>query len=131
MSSRWQSVDRPELVDELVRWAPGARLFIQVNTTAEPQKAGCVPADAPALVARAQDAGLQVEGLMAVGPTDAAADPSPAFAALRALVDRLGLSECSMGMTDDLEAAVREGSTMIRVGRALFGSRPPGNRVGN
>jgi len=129
--ARWQSVDRAELVDELARRAPGARIFVQVNTTAEPQKAGCAPQEAASLVARAREAGLDVEGLMAVGPTDQTVDPAPAFGALRRLVDGLGLRHCSMGMTDDLEVAVREGSTMIRVGRALFGPRPPRGHVGN
>ena len=129
--ARWQSVDRVDLVDELARRAPGARLFVQVNTTSEPQKAGCAPQEAAPLVARAQEAGLEVEGLMAVGPTDPTVDPAPAFAGLRRLVDGLGLRHCSMGMTDDLEVAVREGSTMIRVGRALFGPRPPRRHVGN
>jgi uncharacterized pyridoxal phosphate-containing UPF0001 family protein len=76
-------------------------------------------------------AGLMVEGLMTVGPTDPAKDPAPSFGLLRRLVDRLGLQTCSMGMTDDLEIAVREGSTMIRVGRALFGPRPLRGDVGN
>jgi pyridoxal phosphate enzyme (YggS family) len=119
----WQSVDRPELVDELARRAPGCRLLVQVNATGEVQKSGCPPTDAPALVERAVEAGLDVVGLMTIGPTEAGADPAPAFAATRALVDALGLAVCSMGMTDDLEVAVREGSTMVRIGRALFGPR--------
>jgi uncharacterized pyridoxal phosphate-containing UPF0001 family protein len=75
------------------------------------------------LVERAAAAGLVVAGLMTVGPTDPAVDPAPGFAATRALLDRLGLAICSMGMTDDLEVAVRAGSTMVRIGRALFGPR--------
>jgi pyridoxal phosphate enzyme (YggS family) len=121
----WQSVDRSELVDELARRAPRARLLVQVNASAEPQKSGCPLAEAPALVERARAAGLDVAGLMTIGPTDPGADPAPAFAATRHLLDQLGLAVCSMGMTDDLEAAVREGSTMVRVGRALFGPREP------
>lgn len=120
----WQSVDRVELVAELARRAPGARVLIQVNTTGEPTKGGCPVGEAPALVDHVAAAGLVVEGLMTVGPTDAARDPAPAFRSLRQMVDRFGLRTCSMGMTDDLEVAVREGSTMVRVGRALFGPRP-------
>ncbi len=120
---RFQSVDRAEVVDELVRRAPGARLLLQVNTTAEPQKAGCPPEGVGALIERAATGGLVVEGLMTVGPTDTDLDPRPAFATLRRLVDDHGLSVCSMGMTADLDAAVAEGSTMVRVGRALFGPR--------
>jgi hypothetical protein len=74
-------------------------------------------------VSRLRDAALDVRGLMTVaapGP-DAAAS---AFGTVRSLADELGLEECSMGMTDDLEAAVRAGTTMVRMGRALFGERP-------
>lgn len=121
---RYQSVDRAELVDELARRAPGARLLLQVATTGEPGKGGCPPGEVGALLERARGLGLVVEGLMAVGPTDPAQPVRPAFAALRRLVDAHGLDICSMGMTDDLEEAVGEGSTMVRVGRALFGDRP-------
>lgn len=127
----WQSIDRAELVDELARRAPAARLLVQVNATGEPDKNGCRPQDCPALVDRARAAGLQVEGLMTVGPTDATVDPAPGFAAVRALVDELGLHTCSMGMTDDLEVAVRQGSTMVRIGTALFGARAPRGSVGH
>jgi uncharacterized pyridoxal phosphate-containing UPF0001 family protein len=128
---RWQSVDRAPLVDESARRAPGTLVFVQVNTTGEPQKGGCDPAETERLVARARDAGLVVDGLMTVGPTDAGARPGPAFRLLRGLVDRLGLDQCCMGMTDDLDVAVHEGSTMIRIGRALFGPRPARGRVGH
>jgi pyridoxal phosphate enzyme (YggS family) len=120
---RFQSIDRADLVDELGHRAPGARLLFQVNTTAEAQKAGCAPGDVGALVERARSAGLVVEGLMTVGPTDAAVSARPAFALLRRLVDDHGLDICSMGMTQDLEVAVGEGSSMLRIGRALFGPR--------
>ena len=120
----WQSIDRPELVATLARHAPGAALLVQVNTTAEPQKAGCTPGAIPAIVEQAEKLGLRVRGLMTVGPTDSMADPRPAFAKLRCLVDRFGLAVCSMGMSDDLEHAVSEGTNMVRIGRALFGPRP-------
>lgn len=119
----WQSIDRAELVAEVARRAPGARVLIQVNATGELQKAGCPVAHTAALVDHARGLGLDVAGLMTVGPTDGTADPGPGFEAVRALVDRLGLTVCSMGMTDDLEVAVRCGSTMVRVGTALFGPR--------
>ncbi|MCC6438678.1 MAG: YggS family pyridoxal phosphate-dependent enzyme [Acidimicrobiales bacterium] len=127
----WQSIDRVELIDELARRSPGAHLLIQVNATGEQDKNGCRPQDCPALVERALAAGLHVDGLMTVGPTDATADPSPGFDTVRTLVDRLGLVTCSMGMTDDLEAAVRHGSTMVRIGTALFGARAPRGSVGH
>jgi pyridoxal phosphate enzyme (YggS family) len=128
---RWQSIDRAALVDEVARRAPGARILLQVNATGEADKGGCEPAGVAALLDRARAAGLVVEGLMTVGPTDAAVSPAPAFAAVRRLVDLNGLSCASMGMTGDLEVAVREGSTMIRIGTALFGPRPGGADVGN
>jgi len=121
--SVWQALDRAELVDEVARRAAGARVLIQVNATGESGKGGCPPGETAALVARAAAAGLRVEGLMTVGPTDAGADPRPGFELVRGLVDRLGLEVCSMGMTDDLEAAVGCGSTMVRIGTALFGPR--------
>ena len=85
----WQTVDRPSLVDELARRAGGARVMVEVNVTDEPQKGGCPPSDAAALVARARDAGLSVEGLMTVGragpPELARAGlPRPASAGRRA-----------------------------------------------
>jgi pyridoxal phosphate enzyme (YggS family) len=121
----WQALDRAELVDEVARRAPGARVLIQVNATGEAGKGGCPAGETPTLVARATGAGLHVEGLMTVGPTDADVDPRPGFDLVRGLVDRLGLEVCSMGMTDDLEAAVGCGSTMVRIGTALFGPRRP------
>lgn len=120
--SLWQSLDRPDVVDEVARRAPGARVLIQVNVSAEPQKGGCEPADTRLLVERARDAGLEVAGLMCVPAADA---PRDGFRRLRSLADDLGLEERSMGMTGDLEVAVEEGSTMVRVGNALFGPRPP------
>jgi hypothetical protein len=79
----------------------------------------------PALVHELGALGLEVRGVMAVGPTDPAADPEPGFATAAALADHLGLPERSFGMSGDLEAAVRAGTTMVRVGTALFGPRPP------
>jgi uncharacterized pyridoxal phosphate-containing UPF0001 family protein len=96
-----------------------------VNATGEPQKGGCPPADVAGLVAASTEAALDVRGLMAVGPTHAAPGEAEAvFRRVRELADELGLAECSMGMTGDLEPAVAAGSTMLRVGAALFGARP-------
>jgi pyridoxal phosphate enzyme (YggS family) len=122
----WETVDRASLVDEIARRAPGAAVLVQVNVTGEPDKGGCPPEQLDALVQRAVDAGLALRGLMCVGPTDE--DPirtRAAFARTRALCDALALPVCSMGMTDDLEIAVAEGSTQVRVGTALFGHRAP------
>lgn len=119
----WQSVDRTELIDEIARRAPGARVMVQANLSGEPQKGGAPLADVPALVERASERGLAVVGLMGVG---AAGDPRLSAEGFMALVDQadeLGLVERSIGMSDDLEAAVGAGSTMVRVGTGLFGPR--------
>ena len=124
--SVYETVDRASLVQELANRVPGAKVLVQVAALDEPGKGGCPLADTPALVEFAQAAGLQVLGLMTVGPTTGGPDAArPGFRAVRALLDRLGLAVCSMGMTDDLEVAVHEGSTQVRVGSALFGDRPP------
>ncbi len=125
----WQSVDRASLVDEIAKRAPGARIFVQVNATDEVDKGGCALSDTAALVARAQTAGLRVEGLMTVGPTDPDPDRTrSAFVAVRQMADDLGLVGCSMGMSGDLAIALAAGSTMVRVGTALFGERPSAAR---
>lgn len=121
----WQSIDRPELADELSRRAAGARAMVQVNVCGEQGKGGCDPRDAPVLVDHLRRSGIDVVGLMAVGGFAASPERArPGFRLLNELADRLELAERSMGMSDDLEVAVEEGSTMVRVGRALFGPRP-------
>ena len=117
----WQSVDRSDLGVEIARHAPGARVLVQVNVAGEAQKGGCPPAELPALVDSLTDLGLTVEGLMTVPPL--VGDPRPHFAALRDLSNRLGLATLSMGMSGDFEAAIAEGSTLVRIGRAVFGPR--------
>ncbi|MBU6328722.1 MAG: YggS family pyridoxal phosphate-dependent enzyme [Acidobacteria bacterium] len=120
----WQSVDRAELIDEIARRAPGARILVQANLSGESQKGGAALAEIPALVERAGEAGLLVEGLMGVGPEGVPEQARSGFRALVALADQLALPCRSIGMTADLEVALQEGSTMIRVGGALFGPRP-------
>lgn len=119
----WQSVDRLDVAAEIARRAPEATVLVQVNIGAEPQKGGCPPAETASLVERCRALGLRVSGLMTVPPVDA--DPRGSFRALRGLADELGLSVCSMGMSGDLEEAIEEGSTMVRVGSAIFGPRRP------
>lgn len=127
----WQSVDRASLATEIARRAPGARVLVQVAAWDEEQKGGAPPSDVPALVESCRGDGLDVAGLMAVAPFGGGAIASRGFAAVRALADRLDLRECSMGMSDDLTEAVAEGSTMVRVGRGLFGPRSSAPAVGN
>lgn len=121
----WQTVDRADLGEEIARRAPGAAVLVQVNVSDEPQKGGCAPADTPELVARLVDAGLDVRGLMTVGRTGTPQQAAGGFELLSSLADRLALPVRSMGMSGDLEPAVAAGSTMVRVGGALFGPRPP------
>jgi PLP dependent protein len=122
----WQSIDRSDLAAEVARRAPGASALVQVNVTGEPQKGGCAPGDARALVDACEALGCRVQGLMTVPA--ASGDPRPVFARLRRMTDDLGLEACSMGMSGDYEAAIAEGATMVRVGSAIFGPRPgPGD----
>jgi len=120
----WQSVDRPAAGDEIARRATGATVLVQVNVSDEVQKGGCHPDETAALVQQLRGAGLDVAGLMAVGRAGPPEIVRPGFRLLSRLADELDLPERSMGMTDDLEVAVEEGSTMVRLGRALFGERP-------
>jgi uncharacterized pyridoxal phosphate-containing UPF0001 family protein len=93
-----------------------------VNLGDEPQKAGCPVTGVGPLVDDLRELGLAVDGLMTIPPR--AAEARRAFATLRELANDLGVSELSMGMTDDFEVAVEEGATIVRVGRAIFGPRP-------
>jgi len=122
----WQTIDRPSLVSEVARRSPGGRILVQVDCLGVPGRGGCPPDEVESLVVSALAAGLDVAGLMAVG---AAGDPAATRAVFRTvadLADDLELEERSMGMSDDLESAVEHGSTMVRIGRALFGERATG-----
>jgi hypothetical protein len=123
------SLDRVSLAEKLARavQARGAcpRLFVQVNTGCEPQKAGIDPDALDAFVAACRtDYDLPVFGLMAIPPVDD--DPVPHFEGLRAMAVRNGLGGLSMGMSEDFEAAVACGATHVRVGSAIFGERRGG-----
>ncbi len=120
------TVDRPKiataLAAEMQRQGRTPRLFIQVNTGAEPQKAGILPQDADAFIADCRNTyGLEIAGLMCIPPVDAV--PDPHFALLAKIAARNGLQELSMGMSADFPAAIRQGATLVRVGSAIFGSR--------
>jgi pyridoxal phosphate enzyme (YggS family) len=121
----WQSVDRESVIDELVKRSPQApRILIQVNTTGEESKHGCDPRDIESLRAVCDAKGVVVEGFMTMGPTNEDREETrQAFALLRKLVDQHGLHVCSMGMSGDYLMAVDEGSTMVRIGQAIFGAR--------
>lgn len=126
----YETVDRASLVTELAKRVPGAQVLVQVAALAEPGKGGCALAEVPQLVTAAREAGLDVRGLMTVGPTVGGPEAArEGFRAVRAMLDRLQLRVCSMGMTHDLEVAVQEGATQVRVGSALFGERPPASAL--
>lgn len=120
-----ETVDREKLAQalarEMARSDTSVRLYIQVNTGREPQKAGVAPAEVDGFVAYCRDLGLPVEGLMCIPPETEPAEPH--FAMLADLAARNGLSKLSMGMSADYAAAVRLGATSVRVGSALFGAR--------
>lgn len=129
-----QTVDRPSIAAALARHRPAGRpldVLIQVNVDAQPGKHGCPPAEVPALAAAiATEASLRLRGLMLIPtPHPDPEDRRPAFRAAHALFEALrrdhpGVDTLSMGMSDDWRVALEEGSTMVRIGTALFGPRP-------
>ena len=121
-----ETLDREKLARALAdasgKRGAAPRVLVQVNTGAEPQKAGVLPGDADAQVRAARETyGLTVEGLMCIPPAEQAAGPH--FALLREIAARNGLTVLSMGMSGDYETAIRFGATHVRVGTALFGER--------
>ena len=121
-----ETVDRDKIAQALAAAMAKAdkrpRLFVEVNTGAEPQKAGVAPRDADAFLARCRDVhGLAIEGLMCVPPAGEPA--SPHFALLRVIAERNGIKQLSMGMSGDWPLAVPLGATEVRVGSAIFGAR--------
>jgi pyridoxal phosphate enzyme (YggS family) len=122
------SVDRDSLcealVKEIARHGRSPALFVQLNTGAEPQKAGVLPQDADAFIARCRDHhGLSISGLMCIPPLDD--PPAPHFALTAKIAKRNGLAQLSMGMSADFTLAIELGATHIRVGSAIFGARAP------
>jgi len=121
-----ETVDREkiaaELSKEMARQGRSPKLYVQVNTGSEPQKAGIEPREAVAFVQRCRDVhGLAVEGLMCIPPADE--NPGPHFALLEKLAREAGVAKLSMGMSGDYETAIAFGATSVRVGSAIFGSR--------
>ncbi len=120
------SLDRPSLCEalarEIERQSRRPRLFVEINTGAEAQKAGVLPEDADAFLEKCRNGyGLIVEGLMCIPPADDA--PAPHFALTAKIAARNGLKLLSMGMTADYEIAIQFGATHVRVGSAIFGAR--------
>ncbi len=120
----WQGVSRVEEGVAIARRRPGATQLVEVDLAGIAGRGGCAPGRVPELVESLRDQGINVAGLMAVGVPGPPEASRSGFASVSRLADQLDLEVRSMGMTDDLEVAVAEGSTMVRLGRALFGSRP-------
>lgn len=123
-----ETLDRPKLAREIAKEAGKVGrmpdCFIQVNTGAEPQKAGVLPEEADAFIESCRgEFGLAVRGLMCIPPVEE--EPSLHFALLRQIARRNGLDELSMGMSGDFPVAIAFGATLVRVGTAIFGARPP------
>ena len=121
-----ETVDREKIASELAketaRQGRSPRLYVQVNTGLEPQKAGIDPRETVAFVTRCREVhGLTVDGLMCIPP--AGENPGPHFALLEKLARECGLSHLSMGMSGDYETAIAFGATAVRVGSAIFGAR--------
>lgn len=123
-----QTIDSISLAEKVARAAEGEgkrqQVLLQVNIGREPQKSGAAPEELPRLYERvARLPQIDVAGIMAIPPAEEPEAMRPYFRELRAIREQLGVRELSMGMTDDFEVAIEEGATMIRVGRAIFGSR--------
>jgi pyridoxal phosphate enzyme (YggS family) len=123
-----QTVDSAELAEKIARAADGAQkrqeVLLQVNIGDETQKSGAARSEVESLAkAIAALPSLHLRGLMAIPPVGTAEEVRPYFRDLRALRDAVGVEHLSMGMSEDFETAVEEGATLVRVGRAIFGSR--------
>lgn len=121
-----QTVDREKIARaiarEMEKQGKTVRLYVEVNTGMEPQKAGIAPNDCPSFLEMCrEELGLEIEGLMCIPPFDE--NPGPHFALLRKLAEENGIAKLSMGMSGDFETAIGFGATSVRVGTAIFGAR--------
>ncbi len=121
-----ETLDRPKLARVLAEAFDATghtpRVFIQINTGEEDQKAGVLPGDADTFIAECRKGyGLAIDGLMCIPPVDE--EPALHFALLGKIAERNGISELSMGMSADFESAIALGATYVRVGSAIFGER--------
>ncbi|HLH29403.1 MAG TPA: YggS family pyridoxal phosphate enzyme [Acidimicrobiales bacterium] len=120
----WQSLCRAVEGRAIARHRPGASVLVQVDLAGLPGRGGVARSEVPGLVTCLRDEGVEVDGLMAVGMPGPPEASRRGFRDVVRLADELGLPVRSLGMSNDLEVAVGEGSTMVRIGRALFGARP-------
>ncbi len=123
-----ETIDRPKLARTVARLKDELghcpKLYVQINTGEEDQKAGVMPAEADAFIADCRDLGLEIAGLMCIPPVDE--EPALHFALLAKIAARNGVEELSMGMSADFETAIAQGATSVRVGSAVFGARDYG-----
>ena len=121
-----ETVDRPKLAralaEEMTRSGRRPRLFVQVNTGEEPQKAGVIPGEAAAFIALCRETfGLTIDGLMCIPPLEE--EPAMHFALLAKIAEKVGVKALSMGMSGDFARAISFGATYVRIGTAIFGPR--------
>ena len=121
-----ETVDRPKLAralaEEMTRSGRRPRLFVQVNTGEEPQKAGVIPGEAEAFIALCRETfGLTIDGLMCIPPLEE--EPAMHFALLAKIAEKVGVKALSMGMSGDFARAISFGATYVRIGTAIFGPR--------
>ena len=126
--SIYEGVDRIEEGVAIARHAPGATVYVELDESQIPGRGGVSAAAAATLIESLRALDLAVAGVMTIAPPGDRAGAEEAFTVARRVADDHGLVECSMGMSDDLEAAVAAGSTAVRIGRALFGARESGPR---
>jgi hypothetical protein len=127
----WHGLDSAPQALALARRSPGAAVLVEVRTDGGPRRHGAGIETVPALVSYATDVGLDVHGLMTIGPREAPPESlRRCFGEVARLAQSLGLAEVSMGMSADFELAVAEGATIVRLGTALFGERPPAGPAG-
>jgi pyridoxal phosphate enzyme (YggS family) len=120
----WHGVDRTAAAEAIATAGPGSEIMVQVNVAGIGSKSGCAPADLEGIVERCRKLPVDLSGLMTVGPAGDLDESRRCFRWLANRASELGLRELSMGMSDDLEVAVEEGATTLRLGRVLFGPRP-------
>lgn len=120
----WQTIDRPELIKTLARLVPEANILIQVNVLQQKGQGGCGISEVERLLTLAVDSGLEVRGLMTIGASGDIKATRNAFETVIRLADQLHLTERSMGMSSDFLLALDCGSTLVRLGTAIFGPRP-------
>ena len=121
----WQTVARPAEGVAIAAHAPGAPVLVQVNAAGTAGQNGCSLNEVPGVVDALRTVALEVRGLMVLAPRGPSDEVRRVMRTVAHAAADLGLAELSMGMTDDLDEALAEGTTMVRVGRGLFGDRAP------